>query len=73
MSCPSLKTACPSSIVGGVLVSLVALTVSLPVCLGTIGFFVGYRLVEDHVLVPRIIGGAVKIPALVTVVAVPAA
>jgi predicted PurR-regulated permease PerM len=58
------------SVVGGVLVSLVALTVSLPVCLGTVGFFIGYRLVEDYVLVPRIIGGAVKIPALVTVVAV---
>ncbi|MEV4605012.1 AI-2E family transporter [Amycolatopsis sp. NPDC049253] len=58
------------SVVGGVLVSLVALTVSLPVCLATIGFFVGYRLVEDYLLVPRIIGGAVKVPALVTVVAV---
>ncbi|MDT7800952.1 MAG: hypothetical protein QOI78_4385 [Actinomycetota bacterium] len=58
------------SVVGGVLVSLVALTVSLPVCLGTVGFFIGYRLVEDYVLVPRIIGGAVKVPALVTVVAV---
>ncbi len=58
------------SVVGGVLVSLVALTVSLPVCLGTIGFFIGYRLVEDYVLVPRIIGGAVKVPALITVVAV---
>ncbi|MEU8640069.1 AI-2E family transporter, partial [Amycolatopsis sp. NPDC048633] len=50
------------SVVGGVLVSLVALTVSLPVCLGTIGFFIGYRLVEDYLLVPRIIGGAVKVP-----------
>ncbi|MFF1612274.1 AI-2E family transporter [Amycolatopsis sp. NPDC058278] len=58
------------SVVGGVLVSLVALTVSLPVCLGTVGFFIGYRLVEDYLLVPRIIGGAVKVPALVTVVAV---
>jgi predicted PurR-regulated permease PerM len=58
------------SVVGGVLVSLVALTVSLPVCLATIGFFVGYRLVEDYLLVPRLIGGAVKVPALVTVVAV---
>ncbi|WP_442874431.1 AI-2E family transporter [Amycolatopsis sp. NBC_00438] len=58
------------SVVGGVLVSLVALTVSLPVCLATIAFFVVYRLVEDYLLVPRIIGGAVKIPALVTVVAV---
>lgn len=58
------------SVVGGVLVSLVALTVSLPVCLATIAFFVVYRLLEDYLLVPRIIGGAVKIPALVTVVAV---
>lgn len=58
------------SVVAGVLVSLVALTVSLPVCLGTVGFFVGYRFVEDYLLVPRIIGGAVKVPALVTVVAV---
>ena len=34
------------------------------------GFFVLYRFVEDYLLVPRIIGGAVKVPALVTVVAV---
>ncbi|WP_342744071.1 AI-2E family transporter [Amycolatopsis saalfeldensis] len=33
-------------------------------------FFVVYRLVEDYVLVPKIIGNAVKVPALVTVVAV---
>lgn len=58
------------SVIGGVLVSLVALTVSLPVCLGTVGFFIGYRFVEDYLLVPRIIGGALKVPALVTVVAV---
>jgi hypothetical protein len=42
----------------------------LPVCLTTIGFFGVYRLVEDYLLVPRIIGRAVKVPALVTVVAV---
>jgi predicted PurR-regulated permease PerM len=58
------------SVIGGVLVSLVALTVSLPVCLATIGFFVVYRLIEDYLLVPKIIGNAVKVPALVTVVAV---
>lgn len=58
------------SVIAGVLVSLIAFTVSLPVGLGTIGFFIGYRLVEDYVLVPRIIGGAVKVPAIVTVVAV---
>ncbi|XVS61989.1 AI-2E family transporter [Actinosynnema sp. CA-299493] len=53
-----------------VVVSLVAFTVSLPVGLSTIGFFVVYQLLEDYVLVPRIIGRAVKVPALITVVAV---
>jgi hypothetical protein len=43
--------------IGGVLVSPVALTVSLPVCLATVGFFVLYRLLEDYLLVPKIIGG----------------
>jgi len=58
------------SVIGGILVSLVALTVSLPVCLATIGFVVVYRFAEDYLLVPKIIGSAVKVPALVTVVAV---
>lgn len=58
------------SVIGGVLVSLVALTVSVPVCLATVGFFVLYRFLEDYLLVPKIVGGAVKVPALVTVVAV---
>jgi predicted PurR-regulated permease PerM len=53
----------------GVVVTLVALTVSLPVGLATAGFFVVYRVVEDYVLVPRIIGRAVQVPALLTVVA----
>jgi predicted PurR-regulated permease PerM len=58
------------SVIGGILVSLVALTVSLPVCLATVGFVLIYRFAEDYLLVPKIIGGAVKVPALVTVVAV---
>lgn len=58
------------SVIGGILVSLVALTVSLPVCLATIGFVLVYRFAEDYLLVPKIIGGVVKVPALVTVVAV---
>jgi predicted PurR-regulated permease PerM len=33
-------------------------------------FFVVFRLVEDYLLVPRIIGRVVKVPALITVVAV---
>ena len=58
------------STVAGIAVALVALTVSLPVALLTVGFFVLYRLAEDYYLVPRIIGRAVEVPALVTVVAV---
>lgn len=58
------------STVAGIIVAMVALTVSLPVCLLTIGFFVVYRFFEDYVLVPRLIGQAVEVPALVTVVAV---
>ncbi|MEV6627378.1 AI-2E family transporter [Amycolatopsis sp. NPDC051106] len=58
------------SIAAGVGSSLVALTVSVPVCLATAGFFVGYRLLEDYLLLPKIVGRAVRIPALVTVVAV---
>ena len=58
------------STIAGVAVAAVALTVSLPVCLATIVFFVVFRLVEDYLLVPRIIGRAVKVPAMVTVLAV---
>ncbi|MDQ2845371.1 MAG: AI-2E family transporter [Actinomycetota bacterium] len=57
------------STIAGIVVALVALTVSLPICLATIGFFILYRFGEDYFLVPRIIGKAVQIPALVTVVA----
>jgi predicted PurR-regulated permease PerM len=58
------------STVAGVIVALVALTVSIPVALFTVGFFVAYRLFEDYLLVPRIIGRVVQVPSLVTVVAV---
>jgi predicted PurR-regulated permease PerM len=57
------------SAIAGVAVCLVALSVSLPVCLATIGFFIVYRLAEDYLIVPRIIGRAVQVPAVVTVVA----
>jgi predicted PurR-regulated permease PerM len=57
------------STVAGIIVA-VALTVSLPTCLLTIGFFVVYRFFDDYVLVPKLIGKAVEVPALVTVVAV---
>ncbi len=58
------------STVGGVVVTLVALTVSLPVALATLAFYVGYRLAEDYLIVPRIIGRTVQVPAIVSLVAV---
>ncbi len=58
------------STIAGVVVCLVALSVSLPACLATIVFFLIYRLGEDYLLVPKIIGRVVEVPALVTVVAV---
>lgn len=58
------------SIIGGIVVCLVALTVSVPVALAAVVFFVVYRFVEDYLLVPKIIGRVVQVPALVTLVAV---
>ncbi|SDY85408.1 Predicted PurR-regulated permease PerM [Saccharopolyspora shandongensis] len=57
-------------ITSGVIVSLVSLTVSVPVALATVGFLVVYRVVEDYLLVPKIIGRTVQVPAAITVVAV---
>jgi predicted PurR-regulated permease PerM len=58
------------STVGGAIVSLVALTVSIPVALATLGFYVAYRLAEDYLIVPRIMGRTVELPAIVSLVAV---
>jgi predicted PurR-regulated permease PerM len=58
------------STIAGVVVAAVALTVSIPVCVATAIFFIVFRLGEDYLLVPRIIGRAVQVPALLTVVAV---
>ncbi len=58
------------STIGGAIVTLVALTVSLPVAIATLCFYIGYRLAEDYLLVPRIMGRTVQVPAVVTVVAV---
>jgi predicted PurR-regulated permease PerM len=58
------------STIGGVVVTLVALSVSLPVAVATLCFYVGYRLAEDYLLVPRIMGKTVRVPGMVSVVAV---
>ena len=58
------------STVGGAIVTLVALTVSIPVAIATLVFYVAYRLAEDYLLVPRIIGHTVKVPPLGGMVAI---
>ncbi|HTW13020.1 MAG TPA: AI-2E family transporter, partial [Solirubrobacteraceae bacterium] len=57
------------STVGGVIVALIALTVSLPIALATAGFYVVYRFLEDYLLTPRIMSRTVQVPGLLTVVA----
>jgi predicted PurR-regulated permease PerM len=58
------------STVAGFVVAAVALTVSIPVSMATIAFYVIFRWFEDYLVVPRVIGRAVKVPGGVTVVAV---
>ncbi|OBH80841.1 AI-2E family transporter [Mycobacterium scrofulaceum] len=58
------------STVGGFVVALVALTVSIPVSIATVAFYVAFRLAEDYLLTPKIIGRAVRVPGGVTVFAV---
>jgi predicted PurR-regulated permease PerM len=58
------------STIGGVIVTIVALTVSLPVAIGTLVFYIAYRLAEDYLLVPKIIGRTVEVPAIVSLIAV---
>jgi predicted PurR-regulated permease PerM len=58
------------STIGGAIVTLVALTVSLPVTIATLAFYVAYRLAEDYLIVPRIMGRTVEVPAVVSLIAV---
>jgi predicted PurR-regulated permease PerM len=58
------------ALIGGIVVTLVALTVSLPVAIATAVYFVVYKHAEDWLIVPRIIGRTVDVPATVTLVAV---
>ena len=58
------------STIGGAIVTLVALTVSLPVAIATLIFYCAYRLAEDYLLVPRIIGHTVKVRALGSLIAI---
>jgi predicted PurR-regulated permease PerM len=58
------------SAVAGIIVAAIALTVSIPVSIATLVFYVVFRLAEDYLLVPKIIGSVVEVPAVVTLVGV---
>ncbi|HEY4627628.1 MAG TPA: AI-2E family transporter, partial [Blastococcus sp.] len=57
------------STIGGVLVTLVALSVSTTVAIASLVFYVVYRLLEDYLLVPRVMDRAVDVPPVLTIVA----
>jgi predicted PurR-regulated permease PerM len=58
------------STIGGAIVTLVALSVSIPVALATLVFYIAFRITEDYVLLPTVMRHAVNVPPIVTVVAV---
>jgi predicted PurR-regulated permease PerM len=58
------------STIAGFVVSLVALTTSLPVAVATAVFYIVYRNAEDYLITPRVMKRTVRVPALVTVIAV---
>ena len=60
----------PYAVLLGLFVALVALSVSLPVAILTVAFYVGYRFFEDYLLVPRVMRQAVNVSPVVTVLAV---
>jgi predicted PurR-regulated permease PerM len=57
------------STVGGVIVALVALTVSPTLAIATVAFYFLYRFLEDYLLTPRVMMRTVEVPGLVTVIA----
>jgi predicted PurR-regulated permease PerM len=58
------------STVGGAIVTLVALSHSMPLAIATLVFYIAFRLTEDYLLLPKVMRHAVDVPPIVTVVAV---
>jgi predicted PurR-regulated permease PerM len=56
------------STVGGVVVSLIALSHSLPLALATAAFYLVYRFLEDYLLSPRIMARTVHISPGMTII-----
>jgi predicted PurR-regulated permease PerM len=57
------------AIVSGVIMTLLALTVSPTIALVTLAYYLGYQQLESYVIYPRIMKKSVDIPGSVTVVA----
>lgn len=57
------------STIGGLIVSAVALSVSVPVALATLVFYVVYRFFEDYLLTPRVMRHTVRISPGLTIIA----
>lgn len=57
------------STLGSIVVVLVALVVSLPIAIATTGYLIAYRVAEDYLLFPKIIGRTVRVPAVTSLVA----
>jgi predicted PurR-regulated permease PerM len=57
------------STIGGILVTLVALSISATVAIASLVFYIVYRLLEDYLLVPRVMNRAVDVPPVLTIVA----
>ncbi|HEV7897561.1 MAG TPA: AI-2E family transporter [Planosporangium sp.] len=58
------------ALTAGIIVTLVSATISIPVAIATAVYFTVYKHAEDYLLVPRIIGRTVDVPATATLVAV---
>jgi len=56
--------------IAGIIVALIALTVSLPTAIGTVAFTIVFRLVEDYLLSPRVMKKTVEVAPILTVVSV---
>jgi predicted PurR-regulated permease PerM len=58
------------TVIGGVIITLVALSAGWSTALFALGYYIAYHVFEAYVLSPRIMHHAVDVPAVVTIVAV---
>lgn len=58
------------TLIGGVMVTLVALASSWVEAIIVLGYYIAYHLLEAYLLGPRIMRRAVEVPAVVTIVAI---